>query len=151
MSHAPTPPAPGKGPRSKNARIAEAAFAGVVVALALAGYLLIGATQAGAEGGHAMAVVSRDGAVIDTIDLDAVDAPYELRFEDERGVNVARLEPGRIRIVSADCPDEVCVHAGWIDRPGAPIACVPHGLTIVIEDRAAPGKEAPDGLDATTR
>ena len=135
----------------KNACLAEAAFAAAVLLIALAGYLLASAGQADAEGGHAVAVVSRDGAVVDEIDLDAVEAPYELRFDDNRGLNVAQVEPGRIRIVDADCPDKVCAHEGWIDRPGAPIACVPHSLTITIENRIANGTGGADGVDATTR
>lgn len=146
------PPTAGEdAARSKRARIAEVVFAAVVLLLALAGHAAANAAQADGGAGRRAAVVSRDGAVIDTIDLGAVNAPYELRLEDARGANVVRVEPGRIRITEADCPDEVCVHAGWIDRPGAPIACVPHGLTIVVERLTESGKEAADGVDATSR
>ena len=85
--------------------------------------------------------------MIETIDLDAVKNPYTLRLEDERGVNVVAVEPGRIRVAEADCPDEVCVHTGWIDGPAMPIACVPHGLTVTVAREGDDG----DGLDVVAR
>ena len=57
------------------------------------------------------------------------------------------VEPGRIRVAEADCPDEVCVHTGWIDGPATPIACVPHGLTVTVAREGDDG----DGLDAVAR
>ena len=85
--------------------------------------------------------------MIETIDLDAVKNPYTLRLEDERGVNVVAVEPGRIRVAEADCPDEVCVHTGWTCDPATPIACVPHGLTVTVAREGGDG----DGLDAVAR
>ena len=66
---------------------------------------------------------------------------------DASGVNVVAVEPGRIRVAEADCPDEVCVHTGWIDGPATPIACVPHGLTVTVAREGGDG----DGLDAVAR
>lgn len=128
---------------------AELLFAAVVLAVAVGGFALAHAVGVSAEGGsgHAVATIARDGAVVDTIDLDAVDEAYRLRLDDERGMNVVAVEPGRIRVVEADCPDEVCVRTGWIDGPATPIACVPHGLTITVEREGG----APDGLDAVAR
>lgn len=131
----------------RRARKAELLFAAAVVAVALGGFALAHAADAARPDGRAVATIARDGAVIDTIDLDAVDEPYTLRLDDERGVNVVAVEPGRISVESADCPDEVCVHTGWIDGPATPIACVPHGLTITVAREGG----ASDGLDAVAR
>ena len=43
------------------------------------------------------------------------------------------VEPGRIRVESADCPDKVCVNQGYISDGTVPIACLPHKLIIRIE------------------
>ena len=127
-------PPPQVAARRARTRRAEALFAAAVAVAALA---LFAATQAAAGGGrggaHAVAAIARNGAVVETIDLAAVDEPYTLRFESADGTNVVSVEPGRIRVSEADCPDKVCVDTGWIDSPGRPIACVPHGLTIVVE------------------
>lgn len=127
----------------------EALFAAVVLAIALGGFAVAYAfgNGNGGAGSRSVAVIARDGIVVETIDLSAVDEPYTLRLDDERGYNVVAVETGRIRIVEADCPDEVCVHTGWIDGPATPIACVPHGLTVTVEREG--GDE--HGVDAMAR
>lgn len=143
---------------TNNPRRAELLFAAVVAAVAVGGLAVayaLGAfgahahagSGAYADGTHAVAVIARDGNVVETIDLAAVQEPYTFKLEDARGSNVVAVEPGRISVAEADCPDEVCVHTGWIDSPATPIACVPHGLTITIERE---GGDA-HGLDAVAR
>ncbi len=39
-------------------------------------------------------------------------------------------ENGRIRFLTANCPDQVCVQTGWISRDGAIAACVPGHLIL---------------------
>lgn len=138
--------------RKRRAHRAEALFALGVLAAAAVLFALFGgfAPQAAGEGGEArtVATVARDGKVLETVDLSSVEAPYTFEVADVRGRNVVAVEPGRIRVVEADCPDRVCVDMGWIDGPGLPIACVPHGLAITV---AVEGKGASDDLDATTR
>ena len=120
----------------RRASKAELLFAAVVVAVAVGGFAVAHAAGAANPSGHAVATIARDGVAIETIDL-----------EDERGVNMVAVEPGRIRVAEADCPDEVCVHTGWIDGPATPIACVPHGLTVTVAREGGDG----DGLDAVAR
>lgn len=79
-----------------------------------------------------VARITRDGAVLEEIDLDRVEAPYTLTFEDENGRNTVSVERGRIRVSQADCPDQVCVNQGWIFDDTAPIVCLPHRLMIEI-------------------
>lgn len=126
---------------------AELLFATAVVIAAAGGFAVAHAVGGAGPSGHAVATIARDGMAIETIDLDAVEDPYTLRLEDERGVNVVAVEPGRIRMAEADCPDEVCVHTGWIRDPATPIVCVPHGLTITVAREGDDG----DGLDAVAR
>ena len=57
---------------------------------------------------------------------------YTLTFEDERGTNTVLVEPGRIRISEADCPDQVCVNQGFISDGTVPIVCLPHRLLVEI-------------------
>lgn len=136
-----------KPARRTSARWAEVLFAAAVAAIAVVAFALVQASGAAADGSHAIATVSRHGTVVQTIDLAAVEAPYTLRLEDESGWNTVAVEPGRIRIVEADCPDKVCVETGWVDGPGRPIACAPHGLTITVECEGG----GPDDVDAIAR
>ena len=46
--------------------------------------------------------------------------------------NVVEVEPGRIRIVSATCPDQVCVRQGWISDSTVPVVCLPNQVIVEI-------------------
>lgn len=80
-----------------------------------------------------VARITRDGVLLEEIDLTTVDQPYTLTFEDESGRNVVTVEQGRIRVSEADCPDRVCVNQGWISDGTVPIVCLPHRLMIEIK------------------
>ncbi|MEG0072498.1 MAG: NusG domain II-containing protein [Raoultibacter sp.] len=107
----------------------------IVVALCLATIVALQIQPAPTK-----AVISKNGEIIKTIDLSRVDQPYVFRIDGEDGYNDIAVERGRIRVVEADCPDNVCVAFGWITTTGSPIACLPHRLTITLERSADHGK-----------
>ena len=76
--------------------------------------------------------ITRDGVLLEEIDLDKVEEPRSLVLEDGSGTNTVQVEEGRIRILEADCPDQVCVNQGWISSGAVPIICLPHRLIIEI-------------------
>ena len=46
------------------------------------------------------------------------------------GCNLIEIENHQIRILDADCPDQTCVHMGWLSENGLPIVCLPNRLVI---------------------
>lgn len=104
---------------------------GALLALSLGGaWLLRGLTAPGT-----VAVITLDGAEVERVDLSAVTREYTLSFTGERGLtNVLQVVPGNIRVLEADCPDQVCVHQGWIGTGAAPIVCLPNQLVIKLEN-----------------
>ena len=76
--------------------------------------------------------ITRDGALLEEIDLTRVEEPYTLVVEDSQGSNTLQVERGRIRVLEADCPDQVCVRQGWVQDGAVPIVCLPHRLVIEI-------------------
>ncbi|RYL92430.1 NusG domain II-containing protein [Sporolactobacillus sp. Y61] len=55
------------------------------------------------------------------------------------GVNTIQVRNNRIRIKSANCPDQVCVRTGYISKPGETIVCIPHKVVIEIQsEKSAP-------------
>lgn len=79
-----------------------------------------------------VARVTRDGVLLREIGLDQVDTPYFITFEDSGGTNTVQVEKGRIRVSEADCPDQICVHQGYISDDIIPIICLPHRFMIEI-------------------
>ena len=84
-----------------------------------------------------VANIYRDGKCIMSIDLSAVEEPYSFTLEEDGHVNTVEVERGRIRVVSANCPDGVCVNTGWIEGGLRPIVCLPAKLVIKVESKAA--------------
>lgn len=104
---------------------------GLLLALAVAasaGWLLLRDRAPDAP----VARITRDGVLLEEIDLDRVGEPYSFTLEDGSGTNTVQVERGRIRISQADCPDRVCVNQGWISDGTVPIVCLPHKLMIEI-------------------
>ncbi len=116
----------------------------LLAALALYGAMNVARSQF-AQGEYMIARISVDGTVVEEIDLQAVTETYTQEIRTEHGYNLLEISPGAIAVIQADCPDQVCVHQGRLETTGAPIACVPHGLSIVLISN----KEG--GLDGTTQ
>lgn len=84
------------------------------------------------ETDSSVARITRDGVLLEEIDLEKVGEPYSFTLEDGSGSNTVLVEKGRIRISEADCPDQVCVNQGYITDGTVPIVCLPHKLIIEI-------------------
>ncbi|MBQ3706435.1 MAG: NusG domain II-containing protein [Clostridia bacterium] len=93
-----------------------------------------------------VANIYQNGVCVRSVDLSKVGEPYEFTITDAAGENTVRVEPGRIRITAADCPDKICVNTGWISDSAAPIVCLPHRLVIRLEEGPADGVKPLDGV-----
>lgn len=118
--------------------------------LILAGLLLVMAASAvflllsGKEVGRPVARITVNGVIVKEIDLTDVDEPYSFTVDGPGGFsNTIQVEPGRIRVSEAGCPDQVCVHQGYISDGTVPIVCLPNQLIIEITGGG-------DSLDAAT-
>jgi hypothetical protein len=117
---------------------------GILAALLLCGGCALWLSTRSAPG--MVANIYVDGECIHCVDLSQVTETETYTVEDDLGVNVIQIEPGRIRVLEADCPDQVCVDAGWLTDSAAPIVCLPHRLVIRLEGAGAEG-----GVDAVTQ
>ena len=97
---------------------------GSLLLLALALYLLIGATRR--QGGEV--VVRVDGVVTERHALSA-DGTYPLNG----GSNVLVIADGQAWLSDANCPDLLCVKQGKVRYTGQTIVCLPNRLTVTVE------------------
>ena len=111
---------------SRNAKIILILL--LAAAVLSAGFLLLQQKKVSSP----VARITRDGELIREIPLDEVEESYSLVVEDEAGSNTILVEPGRIRVSEADCPDQVCVNQGFISDGTVPVVCLPHKLMIEI-------------------
>lgn len=75
----------------------------------------------------AYVVVRVDGKEVAKYSL-TVDGEYELNG----GTNVLKIEGGKAYLISANCPDHLCVKQGKVDESGETITCLPNRLTVTV-------------------
>jgi len=73
--------------------------------------------------------IYKDGILTEAVNLAAVAEGYTIVVEG----NAIEVEPGRIRVSDADCPDVLCVRQGWARGGLVPIVCLPNRLVIVFD------------------
>lgn len=77
--------------------------------------------------------IFQNGVLIQSIDLSAVTESYTFTATGENNCcNEIEVRPGSIGIISANCPDKLCVHQGFIDSSLLPVTCLPNRLVIQI-------------------
>ena len=75
--------------------------------------------------------ILQDGELLYTLNLDqAEDQTFTVTYEGRS--NEIEIKEHRIRVKSADCPDQICVHQGYISDGTTPIVCLPNKLIIEI-------------------
>ena len=119
-----------------------------IVALAAVALAALSLWLLSAKSSGTTAVILQDGKVLREIDLSRVTEEYRFTVEtDDGGTNEILVQPGRICVAEANCPDGVCVKQGWLSDGVMPIVCMPHKLVIEIKD----AQEALDAPDAAAR
>lgn len=89
------------------------------------------------EGGYT-ADIFQNGNLIKSISLEEVQVSYRFTVTGDNGcVNEIEVRPGSIAIVSADCPDKLCVHQGFISDSRLPVTCLPNRIVILLRPNTA--------------
>lgn len=68
----------------------------------------------------------------------ALDEDQEIIIND---TNTCIIEKGKVRMVWADCPDQICVHTASISRDGGSIVCLPNKIVLEIRSKARRDQE----------
>ena len=89
-----------------------------------------------------VADVYQNGKLLKSIPLSSVTENYTFVVTGENGAeNEIAVASGSIGIISANCPDKLCVHQGFIHNSLLPITCLPNRLVIQIrQEKEAAGE-----------
>jgi len=71
--------------------------------------------------------------------------PHTIAIKGKIGVVVIEASESGIRILSAPCPNQICVRQGKIHRAGAHITCLPSRLSVAVQ-----GLKSDQDLDGIT-
>lgn len=104
----------------------EGIFIGVILVLALAGFLIMGIW--GKEAGS-VAIITVDGEEYGRY---ALNQEERIVLDTEQGHNVLVVSGEGIYMEEADCPDQICVHQGEIRMELETIVCLPHRIVVEI-------------------
>ena len=107
------------------------------ILILLAGISLLYLLQTGLGGTEAgsgyIAEIYQNGRLLYSIPLNDLSQTQILVIEStEGGINEVEVRPGSIGIISADCPDKICVQQGFITDAKLPITCLPNRLVILL-------------------
>jgi len=87
---------------------------------------------------HSAAIIAeiyQDGVLIDSINLDQVTETCRFTVTGANGgKNEIAVRHGSIGIISADCPDGLCVRQGFMEDSLLPITCLPNRLVIRLRE-----------------
>lgn len=67
-----------------------------------------------------------------------LDKPLEIVLDDT-GHNILVIDGYEVYMKEADCPDQLCVHQGSIEKSGTMIVCLPNKITVEIKGKRADG------------
>ncbi|MCL2492967.1 MAG: NusG domain II-containing protein [Clostridiales bacterium] len=109
---------------------------GILLAAAVSVYLFVSSQPAGG----AAAEVIYGGKVVMTVDL-TKDRTFSLP---EKPNVVFQVKNDSIAFTKSDCPDQICVHTGFISKPGQMAACLPNDLMLKIISKGRPSPGQPD-------
>ncbi len=77
--------------------------------------------------------VEVDGMVIEEYILGQ--QQESVRIETNGGYNIIGFDEDSVQVEVANCPDQICVHFGWVKRAGQTIICLPHRLIVRVVDK----------------
>ena len=80
--------------------------------------------------------IYQDGDLVDTVVLAGEKTTSFKLYDQEGRYNQIEIKGPAVRVVAAECRNQVCVHTGWIDQPGQMIVCAPHKLVLLLKGRA---------------
>lgn len=112
----------------------------VIISLAV----IMGRKKSVPENGR-YARIYQNGTIIRTIDLSAVEEPYQFTICGADGEeNTIEVKNGEIGMISANCRDQICVKMGFVHSAAMPVTCLPNH--IVIEVGSSSEENEPDGV-----
>lgn len=91
-----------------------------------------------------------DGQLLESISLGQVQESYTIQITGDSGyTNRVEVQPGKIGVVWADCPDRLCVRQGFVNTTTIPVVCLPNRLVIHLHPEKGVETD-PDAPDVVT-
>ena len=98
----------------------------LIVALLLIGIVLLFVLRGrSSEGSYVLIMYQNDEKARFSLASNGV-------YDINDGKNRIEILDGKVRMIDADCPDELCIRQGWIEYDGQSIICLPNKITVMV-------------------
>ena len=65
-----------------------------------------------------------------------INEDYYYELTGKVGLFHIEVKDGKCRAIDVDCPNQICVHTGWISEDyQVPIICLPNGISVQIDEQ----------------
>lgn len=82
--------------------------------------------------GEPLVNISINGEEYEIVSLLDDNNNYRKEIQGVNGLTVIEIRDQKVRVISSTCPDKLCIHSGWIDRPGQMLVCLPNRVVVKI-------------------
>jgi len=82
--------------------------------------------------GNIYVEVYSEGELYKKLPLSKDSRNISFTIDNELGENVIEINNGKVKIIDADCHEEICVKAHAISKPGESLICLPHKVVVRI-------------------
>ena len=65
----------------------------------------------------------------------SLDKDQKWRYQKNGKINIVQIKNHKIRVIDANCKDQVCVKEGWKSESGDTIVCLPHKFLIELKNK----------------
>ncbi|NLZ38009.1 MAG: NusG domain II-containing protein [Firmicutes bacterium] len=120
----------------------------VIASVLAVAFILLGMRALPAAAGERVLRIELNGELIQEVSLEENDVET-ITIPLEKGNAVVEIENGRARMLPLSkelCPQGICSHVGWAERPGDTIVCLPNRLVLTVV-----GSSAEEILDGVAR
>ncbi|MGL6107579.1 NusG domain II-containing protein [Romboutsia sp.] len=86
----------------------------------------------------------RNSKTIDTVEIYVNNKLYrsipinkkeEIKIQKGKDYNIVKVHDKGVEMLDSSCPDKVCVHTGFIDKPSKSIVCIPNKVNIKMKTK----------------
>lgn len=112
----------------------------IILLAALSAALLVLDTATAAKPESPALLIRVDGKEYGTYPLSA---DRTIRIND---TNVCEIRDGKAKMISADCPDKICMQESAIGENGGTIVCLPNKIVLSVTNAEGPEGGALDGV-----
>jgi hypothetical protein len=98
-------------------------------------FLIIHSSATGVGTASRTATIYQNGIPVKSIDLSQCEAESFTIYGEGETYNTIEVKGGEICVVSASCPDKICVRQGFTGKNSLlPVTCLPNRVVIVVEN-----------------